>query len=168
MCQLDAQGRIVKMEETSVGEESTLTSIRTFTYDDKGHLTSIFKDFDEEEDGVTTSFTWEGDEIKGTSTSDGVIVVTYETSNAPAEAFFSLMGYDLFASCLCPQGCFGRLPAHLPSKRTLITYVAGVPLLTTHAEFKATVGENGHLAALEYVQDLPAEDSKYVLIWEEK
>ena len=112
-CTLDSEGRITHMDETSVPNDST-TIIRHFdyTYDAEGRIESAFKITENDNSvGVTENYTWEDEEIRSIS--------TYETSDAPAQAMFTAIGYDSYFSELCTQGCFGTLPAHMPSKRTI-------------------------------------------------
>ena len=166
-CTLDAEGRIVTIEKTTVGELNTSVSLSTYTYDDKGRLASCHKDFGTGSGGTDVVYTWEGDEIKETNTSNGALVISYEISSVPAEAYFDEYGYDSVTSFLCPQGCFGRLPAHMPAKKSIKTTLAGISMTVGTVEYKTGVGDNGHLASFERISRTTGEDSKFVFTWKD-
>ena len=148
-CTLDEHGRIIEMIHSSVSLGSGLTSNYTniYTYDDEGHLATATQITDD--DDITSTYIWENGELtkvhtgNGTGNSDKVI--SFETSDAPAQALFNRMKYDNEVSELCTQGCFGTLPTHMPSKRSLTLYLNGIPVNTITTEYTYTV-ENDHLA----------------------
>lgn len=68
------------------------------------------------DDGSTNAtYIWENNELVKIDT-DGILVSEYETSDAPAQAIFNRVGYDSEISELCSQGCFGKLPNHMPGR----------------------------------------------------
>ena len=161
-CALDAQGRMTEMTRSAVSTTTGYTSNRTFTYtyDADGHMATTTQISDDGE--LTHTFVWENGELAsvytGTGSANGDMVLSFETSDAPAQALFYLMKYDGDVSELCHQGCFGTLPAHMPSTRSLTVYMYGNPIHTTTSEYVYTV-ENGRLATC---QD---EGSSYTFHW---
>lgn len=171
-CTLDSEGRITHMDETSVPNDST-TIIRHFdyTYDAEGHIKSAFKITENVSNaGVTENYTWEGEEIKSISTTDGSLFVEYETSDAPAQAMFTAIGYDSYFSELCTQGCFGTLPAHMPSKRTMTATLSipGMPPYVTINNYSYTLNAEGRLATFTDTNDANDRKVSYTFIWEER
>ena len=161
-CALDAQGRMTEMTRSAVSTTTGYTSNRTFTYtyDADGHMATTTQISDDGE--LTHTFVWENGELAsvytGAGSANGDMVLSFETSDAPAQALFYLMKYDGDVSELCHQGCFGTLPAHMPSTRSLTVYMYGNPIHTTTSEYVYTV-ENGRLATC---QD---EGSSYTFHW---
>ena len=162
-CALDAQGRMTEMTRSAVSTTTGYTSNRTFTYtyDADGHMATTTQISDDGE--LTHTFVWENGELAsvytGAGSANGDMVLSFETSDAPAQALFYLMKYDGDVSELCHQGCFGTLPAHMPSTRSLTVYMYGNPIHTTTSEYVYTV-ENGRLATC---QD--NEGSSYTFHW---
>ena len=148
-CSLDAQGRMTEMTRSAVSTTTGFTSNRTFTYtyDADGHMVTTTQI--SEGDELTHTFVWENGELvsvfTGEGTGNGDMVLSFETSDAPAQALFYLMKYDGDVSELCQQGCFGTLPVHMPSTRSLTVYMYGNPIPTSTSEYVYTV-ENGRLA----------------------
>ena len=148
-CTLDEQGRMTEMTRSVVSTTTGFTSNRTFiyTYDADGRMATTTQI--SEGDELTHTFVWENGELvsayTGTGTANGDMVLSFETSDAPAQALFYLMKYDGDVSELCHQGCFGTLPVHMPSTRSLTVYMNGIPIHTTTTEYVYTV-ENGCLA----------------------
>ena len=162
-CTLNEQGRITEMTRSAVSPTTGFTSNRTFTYtyDADGRMATMTQITDDDE--LTSTFVWENGELisvfTGTGSANGDMVLSFETSDAPAQALFYLMKYDGDVSELCHQGCFGTLPTHMPSTRSLTVYMYGNPIHTTTSEYVYTV-ENGRLATC---QD--NEGSSYTFHW---
>ena len=162
-CTLDAQGHITEMTRSAVSTTTGYTSNRTFvyTYDADGRMATTTQISEDGE--LTSTFVWENGELisvfTGTGSANGDMVLSFETSDAPAQALFYLMKYDGDVSELCHQGCFGTLPIHMPSTRSLTVYMYGNPIHTTTSEYVYTV-ENGRLATC---QD--NEGSSYTFHW---
>ena len=148
-CTLDRQGRITEMMHTSVSLEygDTTSYFYTYTYDADGHLATSTQIADDEIH--TSTYVWENGELIAVNTGNGTgygdTVIAFETSDAPAQALFNRMKYDNDISELCSQGCFGTLPVHMPSKRSLTLYLEGIPVRTITTEYAYTV-ENDCLA----------------------
>lgn len=168
VCTLDSEGRIEKVERLFHHDGSMQVEHYFYTYDENGHLVSSRNSYLEESPDATTTYTWVGDEIKKIVLADGLLIIDFETSKAPAEAFFTHFEFREILSYLCPQGCLGRVPAHLPSKITTNAYLNGTPIYSKYTDLKATIDENGHLATLETFLNGSTEGSKYVLIWQEQ
>lgn len=148
-CTLDEQGRMTEMTRSVVSTTTGFTSNRTFiyTYDADGRMATTTQI--SEGDELTHTFVWENGELisayTGEGTGNGDMVLSFETSDAPAQALFYLMKYDGDVSELCYQGCFGTLPVHMPSTRSLTVYMNGIPIHSPASEYVYTV-ENGRLA----------------------
>lgn len=149
-CTLDDQGRIIEMLINKVQDGVTTTNTYTYTYDADGHLktrTSVVLN-----STINTTYTWDNDEMKsieshtGSSSSNNTLT-KFETSDVPAQALFNILGYDSEVYELCTQGCYGKLPKHLPSKTTMITYIMGNPFASNSNEYTYTV-VNGRLATM--------------------
>ena len=170
-CTLDSVGNITHIDETSVLND-TMTIYRTYdyTYNAEGRMMSEFIISDDSSTGTTQIFTWEGDEIRSVSTSEGFIVLDYETSDAPAQALLHLLGYNIELSELCLQGCFGSLPAHMPSKRTMTTTlpIPGMDPFVWTNNYAYTLNAEGRLATLVDTGDSHGETTSYTFIWEER
>ena len=169
-CTLDAEGRIVTIDRTFEDNGNKTEGHYSYTYDENGHLVSSTNtyDYDDPQGGTTANYTWEGDELKQIESAKGVLITTFEASDAPAEAFFYYYSYEKALSYLCPQGCFGRVPKHLPSKRTVSAHINNIVLYSMTIDFKATVDEKGHLATVEYVDSKFGEENRFVFNWQEK
>lgn len=141
-CTLDEQGRIIEMIHSS-----TSNYTYKYTYDAEGHLATATQITDE--GNLISTYLWENGELTsvhtGNGTGNGDKVLSFETSDAPAQALLNRMKYDNEVSELCAQGCFGTLPAHMPSKRSLTLYLNGIAVNTITTEYSYTV-ENDHLA----------------------
>ena len=148
-CTLDAQGRMTEMTRSAVSITTGFTVNRNFiyTYDADGRMATMTQITEDAE--LTNTFVWENGELvsvyTGEGTGNGDMVIAFEASDAPAQALFYLMKYDGDVSELCNQGCFGTLPTHMPSTRSLTVYMNGIPIHTTTSEYVYTV-ENGRLA----------------------
>ena len=168
-CTLDSLGRITHMDETYVHSD-TASSIThfDFTYDADGHLATSNRLSEPNGGGAFTKYIWEGEELRSTDTGDGMIVVDFETSDAPAQAMFSILGYHVEISELCAQGCFGKLPAHMPSKRTVTTAfpVPGMAPIVKVFDYTYTTNAEGRLATCEDSSDNGT--TKYTFNWEER
>ena len=170
-CTLDSEGRITHYVSTLLINDSTtiITNI-DFTYDAEGRLIKEFSSSNREGNGATTEYVWEGDELKASSMGDGVITDDFVASDAPAQALFQKMDYDVTLSDLCTQGCFGKLPAHMPSKRTMtITLpIPGMEPVVTPSSFTYTVNAEGRLATCVETDETNGDITKYTFIWEER
>lgn len=160
-CVLDNKGRITELEYLGTSLQTGYVSHYTtsYTYDADGYLITRSKVSDD--GGTNASYIWENNELVKIDT-DGILVAEYETSDAPAQAIFNRVGYDSEISELCSQGCFGKLPNHMPSKRDLIVYYGGVPITTNTTVYTYTV-ENGRLATCQ--ED---ENTSFTFHWEER
>ena len=171
-CTLDSQGRITHMDETTVlSDTSTMIRHYDFTYDAEGRMVSSFEiTEDVSSNGLTQNYVWEGEEIRSISASEDAMVLDFETSDAPAQAMFNVIGYDSSLSELCTQGCFGKLPAHMPSKRTMtITLpLPGMPPYVYTNNYTYTLNAEGRLATIKDTNDSSNETATYTLIWEER
>lgn len=157
VCTLDAQGRIVEVvstysRSTEGGDTKTTVSNLTFTYDTEGHLQT------ETKDGAPITFYWEnGDIVRivvGTESSGYTIDMT--PSDAPAQAFFHLLNYELDLGILCPQGLFGVLPLHMPASRVRTVIINGNPIHSSTTNHTYTVTD-GRLTGI---------DDNYTFRWE--
>lgn len=171
-CTLDDEGRITHYVRTR-DINDTIHDITTadFTYDAEGHLISKYTISNAPDaQGATVDFVWEGDELKERNTEDGLITDEFETSEAPAQVMLDKFGFDTELSALSAQGCFGKLPAHMPSKSTKATHIAGVPFIVRVDEFTYTFDANGRLATM--VEMYGASDdnltANYTFNWEER
>ena len=172
-CTLDDEVRITHFERSSIlSDSSTLITIVDYTYDAEGHLASDFIISNGADDlGTTTNYIWEGDELRACNTEGDAITIDYEASDVPAQAQFSNMGYDVELAVLCTQGCFGKLPAHMPAKRTLTTAfpIPGMPPIVITTNYTYTVDAEGHLASSEETTDTNDNNiTKYTFNWEER
>ena len=158
-CTLDEQGRIIEMIHSS-----TSNYTYKYTYDAEGHMATATQITDDGD--LTSTYVWENDELitvyTGNGTGNGDTVLTFETSDAPAQALFNRMKYDNEVSELCAQGCFGTLPAHMPSKRSLTLYLNGTAVNTITTEYSYTV-ENDRLATCQAGDNLT-----FAFCWEER
>lgn len=167
-CTLDSLNRITRVDQTIIFSDS-ITSITHFdyTYDADGHLVSSYRISEPEEEGVTTTCVWEGEEMKSSNLADGMMTVDYETSDAPAQALLSLFDYHSSLSDLCAQGCFGKTPAHMPSKRTLTTTLSipGMNPVVKVFDYTYTTDAEGRLATYE---ETGTRTVRYTFNWEER
>lgn len=158
-CTLDEQGRIIEMIHSGISDYTY-----TYTYDDEGHIATATQITDD--GNLTSTYVWENGEITmvhtGNGTGNGDKVLTFETSDAPAQALFNRLKYDNDISELCAQGCFGTLPAHMPSKRSLTLYLNGIAVNTITTEYSYTV-ENDRLATCKAGDNLT-----FSFCWEER
>ena len=119
--------------------------------------------------GLTQDYTWEGEDIRSISTTNGSVVLDFETSDAPAQAMFELLSYDTGLSELCAQGCFGTLPAHMPSKRTMTTtLLPGMPPFVSTYHYNYTLNADGRLATVEATNESDNKTTTHTLTWEER
>lgn len=170
-CTLDSEGRITHYVKTLVIND-TVTDITNadFTYDAEGHLTSEYKiSNDASAQGVTVNFVWEGDELKARNTGD-VITIDYVASDAPAQALFSITGYDIYLEDLCAQGCFGKLPAHMPAQETITTTIPipGMAPLVVTTNYTYTVNTEGRLTTCVETGGADDHTTNYTFNWEER
>ena len=168
VCTLDSESRITKIEETSVDNYGVNTARIDLTYDADGRLSTLTRLMpDISSESSTKTFVWEGDELKATDKDNGIVHTEFEVSNVPAQALFSIYGYEPELSELCAQGYFGKTPAHMPSKRTVTTTVSipGLPPIVAVYDYNYTINEEGHLATCE---ELGSRTTKYALNWEER
>ena len=114
-----------------------------------------------EPNALITTFAWQDGELRSKTTdqSSVLMVCSYEPGDAPAQALFSRNGYSE-ADELCPQGCFGTLPLHLPAKQTVTLTLNGVEMSKRTTEYTYTVTA-GRLTAA-------SDTSNYFLHWGEK
>ena len=171
-CTLDDQGRITHYVKTHVIND-TVTDITNadFTYVAEGHLVSEYKiSNDANAQGVTVNFVWEGDELKARNTEGDIITIDYVASDAPAQALFSIIGYDIFLEELCAQGCFGKLPAHMPAQETITTAIPipGMDPLVVTTNYTYTINADGRLATCVETGGANDETTNYTFIWEER
>lgn len=135
-----------------------------YTYDADGHLATSTQIADNEIH--TSTYVWENGELIAVNTGNGTgygdTVIAFETSDAPAQALFNRMKYDNDISELCSQGCFGTLPVHMPSKRSLTLYLEGIPVRTITTEYAYTV-ENDCLATCQVDDNMT-----FTFCWEER
>lgn len=159
---LDNEGRCTLMLRSyAINENEVSMTSYEYSYNNEGRLITEYKKSMPNGKTIVKNYNWEGEDIISTSSADGITTVNYEISDAPAQAFLSRIGYDSEVSELCAQGCFGKLPKHMPSKRTITT---GGSTQTTNYSY--TVNSNGRLVASEETSD--TEEASYVFNWEEK
>lgn len=167
VCTLDSEGRITHMDDTRIGDSVTSITHYDFTYDAEGHLLTEYRISDNEEsEGATRKYEWEGDELKATDLGDGALRTTFEASAAPAQALYLLIGYDLKLYELCAQGCFGKTPAHMPSKSAMVTAISIPGMPAIEYDYTYTVDAEGRLATC--VENGTVRNVQYTLNWEER
>ena len=158
-CTLDEEGRIIEMIHSS-----NTNYTYKYTYDAEGHMATATQITDD--GSLTSTYVWENGELTmvhtGNGTGNGTTVLTFETSDAPAQALFNRMKYDNEVSELCAQGCFGTLPTHMPSKRSLTKYLNDTPVNTITTEYAYTVVD-GRLATCQAGDNLT-----FAFCWEER
>ena len=141
-CSLDDHGRIVELVHNSINDETQKEYhyTYTYTYDEDGHLTTVSQWIEGEPNALLTTFAWQDGELRSKTTdqSSVLMVCGYEPGDAPAQALFSRNGYSE-ADELCPQGCFGTLPLHLPAKQTVTLTLNGVEMSKRTTEYTYTV-----------------------------
>jgi hypothetical protein len=148
-CTLDAEGRIIEIKRKSVtrleGNISEYTYL--FTYYPDGHLQTETKAGGGS--SMTNTWIWENDELVKIDTEDSSVklLIEFEPSDAPAQDLLYLMTYNGESDELCPQGCLGKLPKHLPKTKKISTIVNGVTLYTTTLNYTYGV-ENGRLVSV--------------------
>lgn len=169
-CTLDSLGRITHMDLTALYSNDTTPTISRFdfTYDADGHMATSYRLTEPDGGGALTKFNWEGEEVRSTDTGDGMLTVDFETSNTPAQTMFSILGYEVEISELCTQGCFGKLPAHMPSKRTVTTAlpIPGMDPMVKVFDYTYTTDAEGRLATYESNSDNGT--TRYTFNWEER
>ena len=160
-CSLDDHGRIVELVHNSINDETQKEYhyTYTYTYDEDGHLTTVSQWIEGEPNALLTTFAWQDGELRSKTTdqSSVLMVYDYEPGDAPAQALFSRNGYSE-ADELCPQGCFGTLPLHLPAKQTVTLTLNGVEMSKRTTEYTYTVTA-GRLASA-------SDTYNYFLHWE--
>ena len=172
-CTLDSEGRITHFERTGILND-TLTSIRNvdYTYDAEGHLATeyIISNASSDGQGVTNVYVWEGDDLMACNTEGNSITIEYVPSDAPAQALFQDMSYEGDLAVLCAQGCFGKLPAHMPAQKTMTTSLAipGVPPIIKTSNYTYTVDAEGRLATSMETDGTTGSITQYTFIWEER
>ena len=158
-CTLDEQGRITEMIHSG---NSNYTN--KYTYDTEGHMVTATQITDDGD--LISTYVWENGELimihTGNGTGNGDRVLTFETSDAPAQALFNRMKYDNDVSELCAQGCFGTLPAHMPSRRSLTLYLNDISVNTITTDYSYTV-EDGRLATCQAGKNMT-----FNFCWEER
>jgi len=141
-CSLDDHGRIVELVHNSINDETQKEYhyTYTYTYDEDGHLTTVSQWVEGEPNALIITYAWQDGELRSKTTdqSSVLMVYGYEPGDAPAQALFSRIGYSE-ADELCPQGCFGTLPLHLPSKQTVTLTLNGVEMSRRTTEYTYTV-----------------------------
>ena len=171
-CTLDDEGRITHYERTSVlADSSTLINNVDFTYDAEGHLTSEYTISNSpDSQGLTDYYVWEGDELMACNTEGGYITIDYVASDAPAQALFHYLSYDRELEVLCPQGCFGKLPAHMPAQKTLTTAlpIPGMAPIIITTNYTYTVDAEGRLATSVATDETNGDTTSYTFNWEER
>lgn len=170
-CTLDSEGRITHIDENTIlSDNSTMIRHYDYTYDAEGRLVRTFEITEDGGEGFTQDYIWEDGDIRSITTPDSSIVTDFESSDAPAQALFNLIGYDNSFSELCAQGCFGTLPAHMPSKRTLTTTfpIPGMPPVVLINNYTYTLNAEGRLATFEDINESNNSTTSYTLIWEER
>lgn len=170
-CTLDNEGRITHYERTKVFND-TLTGITyvDYTYDAEGRLISDYTITNEANaQGTTNIHVWEGDDIMEVNMEDGSISTVFTPSDAPAQALFNNLDYDFELKELCTQGCFGKLPAHMPAQRTLTTSfpIPGIPPIVVTNNYTYTVNAEGRLATCLETKEETGVSISYSFIWEE-
>ena len=170
-CTLDSEGRITHYVETKVVNDSlTYITNADFTYDAEGHMTSRYTISDDPDtNGSTINFVWESDELKSSNTEGDLITVDYVASDAPAQALFNIIGYNIHLHDLCAQGCFGKLPAHMPAQSTITTSIPipGFSPLVVTSNYIYTVDAEGRLATCVGTSSNEEDTSNYTFNWEE-
>ncbi|MBQ9525075.1 MAG: DUF4595 domain-containing protein [Bacteroidaceae bacterium] len=158
-CSLDDHGRIVELVRNSINSETQKEHHYkyTYTYDEDGRLATVSQWVEGETNALLTTFAWQDGELRSKTTDQASVLMVndYEPGDAPAQALFGHIGYSE-ADELCPQGCFGTLPLHLPSKQTVILTYNGVEMSKRTTEYSYTVTD-GRLAAA---------NDNYFLHWE--
>lgn len=170
-CTLDSEGRITHIDENAIlSDSSTMIRHYDYTYDAEGRLVRSFEITEDGGEGFTQDYIWEGGDIRSITTPDGSIVTDFESSDAPAQALFNLIGYENSFSEISAQGCFGTLPAHMPSKRTLTTTFPfpGMPPIVINNNYTYTLDAEGRLATFEDTNESNNSTTSYTLIWEER
>lgn len=169
-CLLDSEGRITHIETTNVANDSTtIFSQRDYTYSSEGRLESetLQSETRSGKEQSVQKIVWNGDEIVGIDIAGGAVVVDFETSDAPAQALFDRMGYNVYFPELCAQGCFGKLPAHMPSKKTLTTNVPGLDPIVRVVSYAYTVDQD-RLATCGETNEFTNETTHFTFRWEER
>ena len=171
-CTLDGEGRITHYVKTLVINDTVndITNV-DFTYDADGHLASEYRiSNDASAQGATVNFVWEGDELKARNMEGGIITIDYVASDAPAQALFSIIGYDIFLEDLCAQGCFGKLPAHMPAQETITTTlpIPGMDPIVVTTNYTYTVNTEGRLATCVETGGANDQATNYTFNWEER
>ena len=137
-CSLDDHGRIVELVHNSINDEKQKEYhyTYTYTYDEDGHLATVSQWVEGEPNALLITFAWQDGELRSKTTdqSSVLMVYGYEPGDAPAQALFDRIGYSE-ADELCPQGCFGTLPLHLPSKQTVTLTLNGVEMSKRTTEY---------------------------------
>ena len=173
-CTLDGEGRITHYTKTYVNTDSTTTITNVdYTYDADGRLKSeytISSGPNGDGGGATSDYVWEGDELKACNMEDGSITIDFVASDAPAQALFHNLDYDVMLSVLCTQGCFGKLPAHMPAKRTMTTSlpIPGMDPIIMTSTYTYTVDADGHLATSMETKESNGDITQHTFNWEER
>lgn len=169
-CTVDSLGRITHMDQTTLYSNDTTPTITRydFTYNADGRIATSYMLTEPNGGGALTKFNWEGEELRSTDTGDGMLVNDYETSDAPAQGMLSILDYHDDFWELCAQGCFGKLPAHMPSKRTLTSNFPfpGMDPIVKVFNYTYTTNAEGRLAT--YESNSENGIVKYTFNWEER
>lgn len=169
-CSLNEEGLITHFVKTEVIND-TVTHITNvdLTYDEEGRLTREYTISDIGQ-GVTNNCVWEGDDLVARNMEDGPVTVEYMPSDAPAQALFSTIGYSILLEDLCAQGCFGKLPAHMPAKETITTALSipGMDPLVITTNYTYTVNAEGRLATCVETGGADDHTTNYTFNWEER
>lgn len=166
-CTVDSLGRITHMVLSAIYSNDTTASITNFdfTYDADGHMATNYRLSEPNGGGALTKYIWEGEELRSTDTGDGMLTTVYETSDAPAQAMFGTLLGHLEIPELCAQGCFGKMPAHMPSKETFTSAlpIPGMDPIVKVTEYTYTTDAEGRLATYE-----ANGTTRYTFNWEER
>lgn len=169
-CTLNDEGLITHFVKTEVFND-TVTDITNvdLTYDEVGRLTSEYTISDVGQ-GVTNNYVWEGDELVARNMEGGPVTVDFVPSDAPAQALLNMIGYSSILEDLCTQGCFGKLPAHMPAQKTLTTTfpIPGMDPHVVTTNFTYTVNADGRLATCVETGGADNRTTNYNFNWEER
>ena len=171
-CTLDNEGRITHFVRTTALTDSTnsITNV-DYTYDAEGYMKSehIVSNGSDDQ-GITNNYVWEGDELRACNMEGDAITIDFVTSDAPAQALFFNLSYDNELADLCAQGCFGKMPAHMPAQRTLTTTlpIPGMDPIIVITNYTYTVDAEGRLATSEETKENEDDTTIYILNWEER
>ena len=169
-CTLNEEGLITHFVKTEVVND-TITQITNvdLTYDEGGRLTSQYSISDVGQ-GVTNNYVWEGDDLVAANMEGGPVTIEYVPSDAPAQALLDKIGYNLNLKDLCTQGCFGKLPAHMPAQGNITTTIPipGMAPIVETINYTYTVNADGRLATCLETGGTDNRTTNYIFNWEER